>query len=119
MEKGTFLVIVALLGIGQAVDRRSSFAIEDQMIGDLHTKVLRNTKTGEYVQIITDLGGRVEDLVLMDKSHKKLRSVLLTHNKNASDIKENVWWKNAILLPYANRIDGVRFLVLYNFVKYF
>jgi len=117
MEKGAFLVIVALLGIGQAVDRRSGFAIEDQMIGDLHTKVLRNTKTGEYVQIITDLGGRVEDLVLMDKGSKKLRSVLLTHNKNASDIKENVWWKNAILLPYANRIDGVSLLVSYNFVK--
>jgi len=118
MKKVIFLpIIVALLGIGlgKAADQliRTRFIIEDQMIGDLHTKVLRNTKTGEYVQVITDLGGRVEDLVLMDKHHKKLRSVLLTHNKNATDIKENVWWKNAILLPYANRIDGVSFLFLY------
>ena len=110
MEKSVaFLGFVALLGIAQAIN---DFTIEDQMIGDLHTKVLRNTKTGEYVQVITDLGGRVEDLVLKEKRHKNLRSVLLTHNKNATDIKENVWWKNAILLPYANRINGVSFLGL-------
>ena len=113
MEKVVFLVIVALLGMAHAA---SHFAVEDQMIGDLHTKVLKNTKTDEYVQIITDLGGRVEDLVLMHKRHKKLRSVLLTHNKNATEIKENAWWKNAILLPYANRINGVSFLALHNFV---
>ena len=113
MEKGAFLVIIALLGMAHTIEH---FGIEDQMIGDLHTKVLWNTKTGEYVQIITDLGGRVEDLVLMHKHHKKLRSVLLTHNKNSTEIKENAWWKNAILLPYANRINGVSFLVLHNFV---
>ncbi|XP_065887843.1 uncharacterized protein YihR-like [Dysidea avara] len=106
MEKVVFLVIVALLGMAHAA---SHFAVEDQMIGDLHTKVLKNTKTDEYVQIITDLGGRVEDLVLMHKRHKKLRSVLLTHNKNATEIKENAWWKNAILLPYANRINGGKY----------
>ena len=107
MKKSAFLVIVALLGVAHSAVH---FVIEDQMIGDLHTKVLRNTKTGEYAQIVTDLGGRVEDLVLQDKHplHKKLRSVLLTHNKNATAIKENAWWKNAILFPYANRINGVR-----------
>ena len=65
--------------MAHAVDR---FVIEDQMIKDLPltNKVLRNTVTGEYVQIITDLGGRVEDLVLRDLQHNKLRSVLLTHN---------------------------------------
>ena len=83
------------------------YAIEDVKIGDLQTKVLKNTETGEYVQIITDLGGRIEDLALRG-SDRKLRSVLLTHHNNATAIKENVWWKNAILLPYANRINGVR-----------
>ena len=78
MQNGTFMVFVTLLGVAHAVDR---FVIEDQMIKDLPlTKVLRNTVTGEYVQIITDLGGRVEDLVLRDLQHNKLRSVLLTHN---------------------------------------
>ena len=82
------------------------YTIEDKMIGDLHTKVLMNMFSGEYVQIVTDLGGRVEDLVLQG-SDGKLRSVLLTHNNSAAAIKENGWWKNAILLPYANRIDEV------------
>ena len=106
---------------GNAVDTRdekhtikdtksnATYAIEDKMIGDLHTKVLMNTMTGEYVQIVTDLGGRVEDLVLQG-SDGKLRSVLLTHHNNATAIKEDVrWWRNAILLPYANRIDGVSY----------
>ena len=82
------------------------YTIEDKMIGDLHTKVLMNTFSGEYVQIVTDLGGRIEDLVLAGSDGKR-RSVLLTHNNSAEAIKENGWWKNAILLPYANRIDGV------------
>ena len=83
------------------------YTIEDVKFGDLQTKVVKNTETGEYVQIVIDLGGRIEDLVLRG-SDRKLRSVLLTHHNNATAIKENVWWKNAILLPYANRIDGVR-----------
>ena len=95
----------------QAEDARPNrpnarYTIEDKMIGDLHTKVLMNMFSGEYVQIVTDLGGRVEDLVLQG-SDGKLRSVLLTHNNSAAAIKENGWWKNAILLPYANRIDEV------------
>jgi len=66
--------------------------------------------------VVTDLGGRVEDLVLQDKrpiGSRRLRSVLLTHNKNATAIKENTWWKNAILFPYANRINGVRYGIYY------
>ena len=84
----------------------AKYAIADAKIGDLQTKVLVNMGTGEYVQIVTDLGGRIEGLVLRG-SDKKLRSVLLTHHNNATAIKENAWWRNAILLPYANRIDGV------------
>ena len=40
------------------------YTIEDVRFGDLQTKVLKNTERGEYVQIVTDLGGRIEDLVL-------------------------------------------------------
>ena len=90
-----------------AVGPDARYAIEDVKVGDLQTKVLKNTETGEYVQIVTDLGGRVEELVLRG-SGRKLRSVLLTHHNNATAIKERIWWKNAILLPYANRINGVR-----------
>ena len=90
----------------------AKYVIEDVQIGDLQTKVLKNTITGEYVQVVTDLGGRIEDLVLRG-SDRKLRSVLLTHHNNATAIKENAWWRNAILLPYANRIDGVRSRLVY------
>ena len=89
------------------IEPDARYTIEDVKFGDLQTKVLKNTETGEYVQVVIDLGGRIEDLVLRG-SDRKLRSVLLTHHNNVTAIKENVWWKNAILLPYANRIDGVR-----------
>ena len=92
----------------------AKYAIADAKIGDLQTKVLVNTGTGEYVQIVTDLGGRIEGLVLLG-SDGKLRSVLLTHYNNATAIKENAWWKNVILLPYANRINGVRWYSQYTY----
>ena len=52
------------------VEPDARYTIEDKMIGDLHTKVLTNTLTGEYVQMVTDLGGRVEDLVLQGSDGK-------------------------------------------------
>ena len=64
---------------------------------------------GEYVEIITDFGGRVEDLQLESKSTGKLRKVLLTHNDNATAVLENKWWKGMLLLPWANRIAYVCF----------
>ena len=103
-----FMLVTAYNSVLEAGAVRSSkYTIEDVNIGDLRTKVLNNTRTGEYVQIVTDLGGRIEDLVLRG-ADKKLRSVLLTHHNDAAAIKENSWWRNVILLPYANRIDGVR-----------
>ena len=62
---------------------------------------------GEYAEIVVDFGGRVEDLVLKSQSQGKLRSVLLTHNGNATAIKENAWWKGMLLVPWANRIAYV------------
>lgn len=109
-----FLVIGATLTLAASVPTMSKdtapdiwYAIEDVNIGDLRTKVFKNTWTGEYVQIVTDLGGRIEDLVLLGQYNARLRSVLLTHHNNATAIKENAWWRNAILLPYANRINEV------------
>lgn len=62
---------------------------------------------GEYTAIISDFGGRVEELVLMSQKNMKLRNVLLTHNKNETAIVENTWWKGMFLLPWANRIAKV------------
>ena len=66
------------------------------------------THAGEYVEMIVDYGGRVEDLVLKSHSTGEMRKVLLTHNDNATAVLENKWWKGMILLPWANRIAYVR-----------
>lgn len=61
-----------------------------------------------------DFGGRVEELVLLSQSIKNNRfmfgspqQVLLSHNGNATAIKENTWWKGMFLIPWANRIAYV------------
>lgn len=72
------------------------------------------TYSGEYAEVVVDFGGRVEDLVLKSRSQGKLRSVLLTHNGNATAIKENSWWKGMLLVPWANRIAYVSGLTVYH-----
>ena len=67
-----------------------------------------NSCAGEYVEMIVDFGGRVEDLVLKSRSTGDKRKVLLTHNDNATAVLENKWWKGMLLLPWANRIAYVR-----------
>ena len=63
---------------------------------------------GEYVIIVTDFGGRVEELYLASQTTGMLRDVLVSHNGDSSAIKENTWSKGMLLLPYANRIAYVR-----------
>ena len=57
--------------------------------------------------MITDYGGRVEDLQLRSRSTSKIRKVLLTHDNNATAVLENKWWKGMLLIPWANRIAYV------------
>ena len=71
---------------------------------NLNMKVLRNTGTGEFVKIIWDFGGRVEDLTLMSESRGALKPVLVTHDNNASAVRANFHWAGAMLAPFANRI---------------
>ena len=73
---------------------------------NLHTSVLR-LLTGEYVEVIVDYGGRVEDLVLKSQMTGKRRKVLLTHHNNATAVEENLWWQGMLLIPWANRIAYV------------
>ncbi len=49
----------------------------------------------------------MEDLHLKSRSGETVWPVLLTHNGNATAIKENAWWRGMLLLPYANRIAYV------------
>lgn len=74
--------------------------------------------SGESCTIVTDFGGRVEELILMARDSGKLRNVLLTHDNNATSINENAWWKGMILLPWANRIAKVKLIQIIILFKY-
>ena len=41
--------------IKDKIEPDARYTIEDAKFGDLRTKILKNTETGEYVQIVTDL----------------------------------------------------------------
>ena len=63
----------------------------------------------------------MEELVLLPHSKRNIKRygeyyrkhqsepvpVLLSHNGNATAIKENTWWKGMFLVPWANRIAYV------------
>lgn len=85
------------------------FVVEDETVGwggdALVFKVLHNRATGEKVEVIPELGGKTEALLLQSKQHAgTLRPVLLDHARNVTAIRSNVGWKGAMLIPYANRI---------------
>lgn len=61
-------------------------------------------------------GGRVEELLLRQRSTGRLIATLLTHRRNVTAIWSNAHWLGAMLAPWANRIanatyvfDGVRY----------
>jgi len=83
----------------------ADYAIDNELIGDLAVKVLRNRQSGEKVEVIPELGGKTEALLLRTP-RGGLREVLLDHGRNASAIRANVAWKGAMLIPYANRINN-------------
>ena len=62
---------------------------------------------GEYVQIVTDFGGKVEALRLKSRSTGVLRDVLLTDNGDEAAITANKFWKGMLLVPWANRVAYV------------
>ena len=61
----------------------------------------------EYVQIVTDFGGKVEALRLKSRSTGVLRDVLLTDNGDEAAITANKFWKGMLLVPWANRVAYV------------
>lgn len=85
------------------------FVVEDDSFGSgdeiVRLKVLRNTQTGEKVEIVPALGGKTEALLLRTP-RGDLREVLLDHHRNATAVHANVGWKGAMLVPYANRIKN-------------
>ena len=49
----------------------------------------------------------MEELYLASSYDGRVRDVLVSHNGDSEAIKENMWWKGMLLLPYANRIAYV------------
>ena len=104
----TVVAAVVLAGVSDVA--RVKFVIEDLVMpgntaaDNLNMKVLRNSETNESVKVIHDFGGRLEEVVLMSKSRNKLKSVIATHNNNASAVRANIHWAGAMLAPFANRI---------------
>ena len=84
--------------------RAADFEIVNDAFGDVHLKVLRNVHTNESVSVIYDFGGRIEDIELLSKRSGKLKSMIWTHSRNATAVRENESWRGQILLPYANRV---------------
>ena len=85
----------------------TTFVLEDDSFGSgaelVELKVLRNTRTGEKVEVVPALGGKTEALLLRTP-RGDLREVLLDHHRDAAAVHANVGWKGAMLVPYANRI---------------
>jgi len=68
-------------------------------------KVLTNRVTGERLEVAWNLGGRTESLQLRSPTGR-MREVLLSSRRNATDARKNVGWKGSMLIPYANRIKN-------------
>jgi len=105
-----FLTIVAVL---------SDFVIKDSTFGSGNTvctrKQLINTNTNEYVSIILEYGGGVDEVVL--RSAIGLKSILLSSNGNCSTIASPSQVQGKHLIPYANRIANYTYV--WNGTRYY
>lgn len=90
-----------------------TYVIEDDSFGhgsdEVRMKVLVNRATEERVEIAYTAGGRTEEVVLRSPATGSLRKVLLSSERNATDVKVNNGWKGDMLIPYANRIKNASY----------
>jgi aldose 1-epimerase len=95
-----------------AIAALAAFNITSGTIGTgeaaLGVKVLQNLDTGESFSIVWESGGKTESLYLRSR-HGSLRSVLQTHEGNATAIRLAEHYAGSILLPWANRIEHGRY----------
>jgi aldose 1-epimerase len=79
------------------------FSIQTDTFAGFERIKLLNEVTGEYLTVIPECGGIVEQLVL--SKNKKLHSVL--KGVSEEELPGNSWYRSAVLFPYVNRIrDG-------------
>jgi aldose 1-epimerase len=84
------------------------FLISKEDFGSYSLYKLKDNKTGEYVSIIPDLGGSINNLVL--KQNDKLVDIIDGY-KSMEDAKENLLtsFKGSNLYPFPNRIEGGKY----------
>ena len=101
------VTMLAVFTVSATSASMARFVVEDDSFGSgdeiVRLKVLRNTQSGEKVEIVPALGGKTEALLLRTP-RGDLREVLLDHHRNATAVHANVGWKGAMLVPYANRV---------------
>ena len=106
------LVFCGLLAVACA--DANPFKIDDVTLSPgtpaaLLTKILKNEKTGEHVQIAVGSGGKTVRLQLISPATGKLRDVLvpLTAWTDAAGIRDTIGtihYAGSILAPFANRV---------------
>ncbi|EDQ85206.1 uncharacterized protein MONBRDRAFT_29515 [Monosiga brevicollis MX1] len=105
---GMALAAAVLLACAVVTAASPRFTINDvtYKTGDYvaEAKELLDTHTNQSAIIITNMGGRVEAIRLVDPATNQLRDVIATHDGNATAMITNPHWQGEILLPYANRI---------------
>ena len=62
-------------------------------------KVIKNHDTGEEAAVNVNFGGGVESLSLRSRRHGAVRSVLWTHDRNATAVALNADWRGKMLIP--------------------
>jgi len=79
------------------------FKVVKEKFGKFTKVKLFNSKTKEYVSIIPQFGGNVNEIVLQKEG--KLFSIL-NGDKNYNELVKNKWYKGAKLVPFPNRINN-------------
>lgn len=78
------------------------FRIKEDINGGLETITIQNAATMEYVSIVPDFGGNVNELVL--RKNGRLHPII-DGNQNISDFGGKAVFKGAKLVPFPNRLE--------------
>ncbi len=82
------------------------FEIIEERQNDIDRLKILNKRTGEYVSIVPQFGANVNEIVL--KEGDKLYGII-DGNKNSASFKNMGIYKNAVLMPFPNRLKDGRY----------
>jgi len=99
----------------------SDYVIKDSTFGSgsvlCSRKQLINSDTNEYVSIVLEYGGMVDDVVLLSPVSGKLKPVIASSGGDCQFIADNPHFQGKQLLPYANRIANATYV--WNGTRYY